>query len=206
MEVRDDYNVIQTARRGLGHPANGRVKALRQTRGNFSGKTPPSAAIRRPGATAVARGTLRLAAGAQIVSYVPENTYLIYGDAACLAQIQALAANAPHIQWDGAFDAGYKIHPLARTVDAQGNARTIGTDVFDIQLVADEVANADTLALLDQLKLEPFKRQSRVLRFLNVLARLNPATLAQVAARPDVVSILPYFTRKKSDERQDEIA
>jgi hypothetical protein len=202
VEVRDDYNVIQLHSGAL-DTRRAEVRSLRQARGSFTGKR--LHLLQFAGPVQPQWREELLAAGAQIVCYVPGNTYLIYGDAVCLAQIQALAANAPHIQWDGAFDDGYKIHPLARTEDARGNARSIGTDVFDIQLVADTAANAGTLALLDQLKLEPFKRQMRVLHFLNVVARLNPASLAQIAARPDVVSILPYFTRQKFDERQDEI-
>ena len=67
--------------------------------------------------------------------------------AAALARVQALAAQAPHVQWEGAYLDDYKIHPAARPVDAQGNPRQIGTDWFAIQMMADAEANARDAAI-----------------------------------------------------------
>jgi hypothetical protein len=134
--------------------------------------------------------------GVQIVTYIPQNSYLVYGNSRSIAQIQAIAANAPHIQWEGEYSDSYKIHPLAKTGK---------TDLFAIQLVADANANAQTLTLLDGLKLEPVAQQRRVLNYLNVIVRLRPGDLTAVAARPDVISIQPYWPPRKSGERQDQI-
>jgi hypothetical protein len=144
-------------------------------------------------------------AGARIVSYIPHNTYLVYGDAAALGGVQALAANQPHVQWAGRFEDSYKVHPAARTTDAAGRPRNIGTDTFAIQLVADADANPATLRLLEHLKLEAVKIRPGPSNFLNLIVRLNARDLARVAAQPEVVSILPYFTRGKLCERQDQI-
>src|SRR5208282_5654397 len=88
-----------------------------------------------------------LDAGVQIVSYIPQNAYLIYGDSAGIGRVQALAATTPHIQWDGPYLDEYKTHPRARAMGKNGNPRRIGTDQFAIQLMADAAANADTLKL-----------------------------------------------------------
>jgi hypothetical protein len=109
------------------------------------------------------------------------------------------------VQWDGAYEANHKIHPRARRVDANGNPRDIGTDYFTIQLQEDADANPATLALIDQLKLEPINRESHVLHFHNLTVKLDPANIDTIAAQPDVVSIHPYFTPRKWDERQDQI-
>src|SRR5262249_21755527 len=66
-------------------------------------------------------------------------------------------------------------------------------------------ANSATLALIDQLKLAPVQKQARVLDYLNVIVRLPPARLDDLAARPEVISIHPFFQPKKMDERQDQI-
>ncbi len=201
-ELRDRYNTIFLH---AGHLDTTRpeVKALRKNVGTFTGKHLHLVQFAGP-VQAKWREEL-LAAGVQIVSYIPENTYLIYGDAKSLARVQQLAGIAPQVQWEGAYLDDYKIHPKARTVDTFGQPREIGTDLFDIQLVADDAENTNTLRLLDQLKLEPFKRQSRVLGYLNVVARLNPQQLQRIATQPDVVAILPYFKPQKLDERQDQI-
>jgi hypothetical protein len=71
--------------------------------------------------------------------------------------------------------------------------------------VADEEANPATLQILERLKLEPIRRKAHVLDFINVILRLNPERLGEIAAQPDVISIQPYFERHKMDERQDQI-
>jgi hypothetical protein len=72
-------------------------------------------------------------------------------------------------------------------------------------LIADPDTNPSTLQLLDQLKLEPIKRQDSVLNYLNVIVRLSPRSLTILAAQPDVVSIQPNLTPKKLCERQAQI-
>ena len=143
--------------------------------------------------------------GVKIVSYVPENGYLVYGDAPSLARLQSLAASTPSVQWHGEYADDYKIQPNARLVNQQGNARQLQTDEFAIQLVDDPDANTATLALIDRLKLEPIRRQYHLLQYVNVLVRLNPQDVTTVAAQPDVVSIRAYTEPRKQDERQDQI-
>ena len=135
-------------------------------------------------------------AGGRVISYIPHNTYLVYGDAPSLARVQRYAATAAHIQWDGPYRDEYKIHPRTRTA---------GTDLFAVQLVADNAANAVTLELINRLKLAPVRQQQRLLQYRNVVVRLAPVQVPVIAARPDVVSIQPYFPRKKLCERQDQI-
>jgi hypothetical protein len=202
IELRDEYNVIKLNAAPL-DTSLPQIQALRKPVAAFEGKR--MHLIHFAGPVQPAWRDSLLQAGAQIVSYIPQNAYLVYGDAAAVARLQALAAQAPHIQWEGAYLDNYKIHPAARPVDAQGNPRKIGTEWFAVQMMADTEANAKTLQLLDGLKLEPFQRQSAVLHYLNVVGRFGAADLARIAAQPDVVSILPYFKPRKLDERQDQI-
>jgi hypothetical protein len=144
--------------------------------------------------------------GARIVSYIPQNAYLVYGDAPALAKLQSLAVStATSVQWHGDYLDEYKIHPAARLVDTRGNPRQLSTDLFAIQLVEDTDANPATLALIDRLKLEPVRRQYHMLHYVNVFVRLHPEDLPTLAAQPDVVSIQPYGEPRKLDERQDQI-
>ncbi|HEX3800769.1 MAG TPA: immunoglobulin domain-containing protein [Verrucomicrobiae bacterium] len=202
LELRDSYNEISLHAARL-DTRRAEVRALRQAGGNFSGRHLHLVQFAGPVQNDWRQELLD--AGAQIVTYIPENTYLVYADAFALAQIQTFAAVKPHYQWEGAYLANYKIHPLARTTDSSGNPRVIGTDLFDVQLVADPNANPATLQLLDRLKLAPIKRRLEVMQYLNLVVPLNPKDLSLLAAQPDVVSILPFFPRKELDERQDQI-
>ncbi|TSA41813.1 MAG: hypothetical protein D4R57_00160, partial [Verrucomicrobiales bacterium] len=59
--------------------------------------------------------------GVKVVHYVPQNAYLVHGDAASLAKLQTWSRTAGFVQWEGDYADGYKIHPRARTTDAKGN-------------------------------------------------------------------------------------
>ncbi len=145
------------------------------------------------------------ATGVKVVHYVPQNAYLVHGDAASLAKLQNWSRTAAFVQWDGDYADDYKIHPRARTTDAKGNAITPPTDSFTVQLLEDADANPITLALIEQIKLAPVQQQFTTLHYINVIVRLDPAQLAAIGARPDVVSVQPHFDRKRRDERQGQI-
>jgi hypothetical protein len=202
VEFHDEYNVIMLNAAAL-DTRKAETKALRQAVGSFAGKR--MHLVHFAGPVQPAWREQLVAAGVQIITYIPQNAYLVYGDANSIAQVQRLAGTAPQVQWEGKYLDDYKIHPGARAVDKQGHAREIGTDTFAIQLVADPAANPGTLQVLDQLKLAPIQRQQKVLNYLNIVVRLTPEAIQVIAAQPDVVSIQPYFTRQKFCERQDQI-
>ena len=195
VEVRDDYNsiLLNASRLDSSRPE---TQALRKTVGAFPGKR--LHLVQFAGPVQPQWRQALLGAGAQIVNYIPQNTFLVYGDSNSIGRVQAMAAAAPHVQWDGAYLDDYKIHPAALRQPA-------GADQFAIQLIADAAANPATLQLINRLKLAPVRRQNYVLSYLNIVVRIAPADLPQIAARPDVISIQPYATPKKVCERQDQI-
>ena len=201
-EIRDDDNgiLLNAARIDTSTAA---VKALHKPVGVFSGKRLHLVQFVGPVQNAWHEALKKT--GGQIVSYLPENAYLVYGDAQSLAKLQRLSGTMTSVQWDGEYQAGYKIHPKARLVDANGNPQKPPTDEFAIQLVGDTAANSATLALIDQLKLSPIHRRYNLLQYVNVFVRLRAQDLNLIAARPDVISIQPYLTPRKQDERQDQI-
>ena len=140
------------------------------------------------------------AGGFQIVDYVPENAYLVYGGSAAA---QSLQARAKHVKWSGAYLASDKIHPRAKPEAAKERRDLMGEDdLFAVQLVLDESANAETLALLAGLAKEPLQRNKAFRHYRNIVVRMDPAEVEAVAERPDVISIAPYVMPKKFDERQ----
>jgi subtilisin-like proprotein convertase family protein len=164
--------------------------------------------------------------GVRVVTYIPNNAYLVYGSARNLQAMQSLTANPAVVQWDGAYTSAQRLAPSLTAVasgkdgskavkegatknskvKAQANLTAKGNELFAIQLVADKTENATTLALIDRMKLEPVLRQAAVLDYVNVIVALpREAVINELAARGDVVSIAPWSMPHKMDERQDMI-
>jgi subtilisin-like proprotein convertase family protein len=174
------------------------VKARRQAVENFSGKrlhlVQWTEAVRPEWHTDLVKS------GVQIIDYIPDNAYLVYGDVAALRSMQGKLAAKSHVRWEGSFRAEDKVHP-----DARPGKRLLSRsepDLFAVQLVYDPAANAETLALIDALKLAPIVRQVKVSHYYNVIVRLPPDAIADLAAQADIISVWPYNTPKKRDERQ----
>ncbi len=202
VENRDDFNLIRL-NTGAIDTSRAEVQAARASVGTFPGKRLHLVQFAGPILPAWREELEQL--GVQVVVYIPENAYLVYGDATALGKLQQRAVTADYIQWEAAYLDDYKINPSARLTDANGNARNVGTDVFSIQLLKDEAANVNSLRLIDQLKLAPVLKQHEVLGYLNVLARVAPENLPLLATQPELISIQPYFPPHKLCERQDQI-
>ncbi len=142
--------------------------------------------------------------GVQVVTYIPSNAYLVYGDEESLARVRSLGEA---VQWDGSFTAADRIHPLARGQVRPGRETEslAGGDLYAVQLVADPPANETTSRVIDTVRRDAVRSRFRLLGYENVIVRLDPAQLAVVAERPDVVSIQPYRIPRPSDEKQGQI-
>jgi len=174
------------------------VKARRLAVDNFSGKR--LHLVQWTGVVQPEWHTDLVKSGVQIIDYIPDNSYLVYGDVTALRSMQGKLASKSHVRWEGSFRAQDKIHPDARPGKRLSNRSE--PDLFAIQLVYDPSANAETLALIDALKLAPIVRQVKVSHYYNVIVRLPPDTIDDLAAQADIISIWPYNTPKKLDERQ----
>jgi hypothetical protein len=143
--------------------------------------------------------------GAQIVTYIPSNAYLIYGDAEQLARVQTAAENAPHVQWNAEYLDAYKIQPKALPQNVLQTIPPGMSRLYVVQLVEDPAANADTLAVLDRLKSAPIVKQYAAPGYRNFIVSLLPEKVTDLARQPDVISIQVYETPKLFCERQDQI-
>ncbi len=144
---------------------------------------------------------------ARIVTYIPNNAYLVYGSAERLRPVQQLAATNPAVQWEGEYTAAYRLDPAITGVNGApkvDNHSAKGNEQFTVQLVEDPTENATTLGLIEQLKLEPILANEKALGYVNIKVALpKEAVINQIAKRGDVVSIQPFVTPKKNDERED---
>jgi len=154
--------------------------------------------------------------GVQIVTYLPQNAYLVYGDAAGMGALGELESSARFIQWRAPYRSEYKVHPRARRaallrslrrsrLDRSAAATAQAEELYAVQLVSDAPANSATIALLRARSRGAVRSQFRVRNYLNLILPLTSADMDAVAARPDVVSIQPFVVPQKADERQGQI-
>jgi hypothetical protein len=135
--------------------------------------------------------------GVQIVDYIADHGYLVYGDAEALSRVRTLA-QSDFVLWDGPFTGAMKISAQVGELESRG----IAPHFYSVQLVADAATNADTLALLKQLGWSPYRAQS-FRHYVNVEVEMPYGALQMLAARPDVLSIQPGFAPELLDERQN---
>ena len=128
--------------------------------------------------------------GARIVTYIPENAYLVWGTRDQLAAVQQLG----EIQWEGAYTPTDRIDPATK----------VPTGAYSVQLVEDAAENPGTLSLARSLATRPAV-EDRFLGYVNLRVYAEPAAVGALSARADVVSIQPWVEPKKRDERQNMI-
>lgn len=143
--------------------------------------------------------------GLQIVTYIPNNAYLVYGTGPQRAAINTVVAKTAPVQWSGEFLPEYRISPrIASELNKQAKAAA-SPRLFAIQMVEDPDANVATMALIHRLAVEPPVGESRVQGYRNVIVKLPLTAVDELAKQPEVVSIAPYVVPTKGCERQNQI-
>jgi subtilisin-like proprotein convertase family protein len=216
-ELSDESNLIML-NAGAFDTTTAEVQRLRQPVGGFGGKR--MHLVQFAGPIRPEWHSALLKTGVEIVTYIPSNAYLIYGTSSSIQRAQALSA---FVQWDGEYTETMRVSPsILRALDRKSTESTEkkgsktgaaekakaalekDQDLYAIQLVKDRSANTDTLALIESLRTRKITNQWEVLNYLDVVVHISAAAVvAQIAKRPDVVSIHPYITPEKFDERQN---
>ena len=185
----DHENVIELQNRRIDTRAAG-VQAARKSIGDYSGKRLHLVQFAGP-VKAEWRQSLEQN-GLRVVSYVPQNSFLVYGSADELRTYLQGRAKASEVQWDGAFQDAYKLHPTL-AAGAVANQPVAG-DLFAIQLVDDPAANPDTVKWIERSALAPIQQQRRVLSYLNLIGTIaggKPDRVEQPGGR-SLHSSLPH--------------
>jgi hypothetical protein len=146
--------------------------------------------------------------GVQVVTYLPHNSYLVYGDTASIGALRDLGSSVRFVQWDAPYRGERKINPRARAVArlrSLKGRRSGGQsdDLYAIQLVRDSVANPVTIAMARSRGRGAIRSQFGVQNYLNLIVPLRLSDLDTLAERPDVVSIQPFAVPQKSGDRHE---
>ncbi|MEQ1921360.1 MAG: S8 family serine peptidase [Pyrinomonadaceae bacterium] len=183
-------------------------KAFRGARESFSGKE--MRLVKYSGPIQEKWHAALVASGVSIVDYIPNFSYLVYGDAASMNRLindaNRDAGSGP--AWIGDYTAQHRIQPAAyKTPTEKGGERRIesATGFYDVQLFQDKIANQATLARIAQIETAPEKRNESYRHYVVVTVGLSDEGVREIANRSDVISIYPYVEPKKMDERQDMI-
>jgi hypothetical protein len=152
------------------------------------------------------------ATGARIVTPIPSNAYLIYGDDRALNNVVGMAATGV-LQWQSAYLPEYKLQPgtapaveATRVKSLAQKAPMAPDDLYEVQLVLDPSVNLVTESFLrDLANARPPLSRYEILSYINLVVAIPPALLGEAAKRPDVVSISRYIEPVRHDERQNMI-
>ena len=156
--------------------------------------------------------TLLEATGVQVVTPIPSNAYLVYGDDRALNGVVGLAT-AGLLQWQAAYLPEYKLQPGTELPESATQLKSLAlkppvgpNDLYEVQLVRDFAVNALTETFLrDIAGSRPPRSRYEILSYVNLVVQIPAALLAEAAKRPDVVSIARYIEPTLLDERQNMI-
>ncbi|HEY9231369.1 MAG TPA: hypothetical protein VIS78_04465, partial [Blastocatellia bacterium] len=143
--------------------------------------------------------TLR-ATGAEIVSYMPFNAYVVRGDNRAARRLMKLGKNDSTVQFVGDYEPAFRVSPYLREMRLRDNAQTVSVTVQ----VIDGPAAEQTISDLKALSTE-FVQTYRVLNYHNVELQVMAGRVAQMAQYDGVFGIEERGSRRKLDEAQGQI-
>lgn len=139
----------------------------------------------------------RLKEAAEIVSYIPNNAYLVRANSEGLALIDGMkSSQGSFIQWSGDYKPAYKIAPeIPLALDKE--------ITVNVQLVTGEQTDEEIrqVASLGAGYLET--EAAPVLGYTNIRLKANTSRLREIAQMPNVTWIEPYNEPELLDERQN---
>ena len=145
-ELVDDYNKVLLNSGAIDTQTNA-AQTLRAVPAAGSGKD--MRLIQFAGPIKSEWHNLLAATGARIVTYIPNNAYLVYGTAQQLQAVRELTSNATVAQWEGAYTAEHRLDPAVTATGVAFSNFLSGkhNEQFAIQLVEDAEENATTAGL-----------------------------------------------------------
>jgi Subtilase family/Bacterial Ig domain len=132
---------------------------------------------------------------ADIVSYIPNNAYLVRANATGRAQLESLRAAGNYIQWTGAYKPAYKIAPEFQ-LDVQDEVTAT------VQIVSSDEIDADVQELVSRSSSTIINQPAGVLNYTNLRIKVEASRLAEIARMSNVVWIEPWSEPVLHDEKQ----
>jgi hypothetical protein len=135
--------------------------------------------------------------GAKIVSYIPNNAYLIWASRSQLQRVHAMRGQADIIQWDAPFHPAYKIDPQIKLDSVQ--QLPISIELLDTPGTAEAIEQIKAIA---RKVLMPEFSAAGTIQIKILTECLKLTAIAQL---PEVIAIEPWAKMKLHDERAGQI-
>lgn len=139
-----------------------------------------------------------LQANAEILSYIPNNAYLVRADASAIERMNAFKSETGFVQWSGAFKPAYKIAPEI-ALDSEVEI------TVTVQMARKQNSQADVQRVASMSAGSLIGEPVDVMDFTNIKMRVRPSQLPEIARMSDVVWIEPWNEPVQFDERQGQI-
>lgn len=139
----------------------------------------------------------QLKEAAEIVSYIPNNAYLVRANRQGLTLIDDMkSSQGGFIQWSGDYKPAYKIAPeISLAYDGE---ITVSVQLVTGEQTEDEIQRVASLGA-GYLEADP----AEVLGYTNIRLKTHPSRLREIARIAGVTWIEPYNTHELFDERQN---
>ncbi|MGA9771908.1 MAG: S8 family serine peptidase [Blastocatellia bacterium] len=138
------------------------------------------------------------ATGVEVISYVPNNSYLVWATPSQLSRVRAMRARADVVQWDGPFHPAYKL-------DSRLKLDSIEQVPTSIEII-DTPAAAQTIEHIKSISQKVLMKESKAAGTFHIRVLTESLKLKEIARMPDVLAIGPASEMKLMDERAGQIA
>jgi hypothetical protein len=135
--------------------------------------------------------------GVKIVSYIPNNAYIIWASRSQLAGVRALRRQTELIQWDAPFHPAYKIDPRIKL-------DSVAQVAVSIEFL-DTPEAAQTLAQIQAVARKVLMPDFQVAGTRQIKILTESLKLAELAKLPEVLAIEPWAKPQMHDERANQI-
>jgi subtilisin-like proprotein convertase family protein len=146
------------------------------------------------------------ASGIELVSYMPNNAYVIWADSPAITKLESVVGSDPNIQWTGAYHPAYRLDPSLQPGSAK--ISRAADQLVDVTVQFYKTGKVqDSINRLLALGGKVYKRPSDItnLNLLNVSLQVPAGQLVNLANWVDVFNVEPWFTPKLMDEAQGQI-
>ncbi len=136
-----------------------------------------------------------LQAGLEVVTYIPDYAYLVWGDDAAVGKLRSMVP----LRWTGIYQPYYALHP------ALADPEELPPEVDVIVQVYDRADAEKTIQAVLGAARNVFRRPYSVLVYRNIGVRVPSSRLFELASLPEVVNVEPYSPPVLLDEVQGQI-
>jgi hypothetical protein len=138
--------------------------------------------------------------GADVVSYVSNNAYVVRCDARSAALVSRMKDQDPSVQWIDDYQPAFKMAPEMAAARAKGDSSFVQVTVQVL-----DGRDGDELAVKLRNNSRQFINETRVMNYRNITVVIPTSQLTALANNDGVFAIEPFTQRRRLDEAQGQI-